>query len=72
MISDPKPNPHKEIARITVDTAKVVKRLGIDPVIAILSYSNFGSSDFDEAKKVSKAVEILHKDHPELIVDGPI
>ena len=63
---------HKEIARITVDTAKVVKRLGIDPVIAILSYSNFGSSDFDEAKKVSKAVEILHRDHPELIVDGPI
>lgn len=63
---------HKEIARITVDTAKVVKRLGIDPVIAILSYSNFGSSDFDEAKKVSKAVEILHRDHPKLIVDGPI
>ena len=63
---------HKEIARITVDTAKVVKRLGIDPVIAILSYSNFGSSDFDEAKKVSEAVEILHRDHPELIVDGPI
>jgi len=63
---------HKEIARIAVDTAKVVKRLGIEPVIAILSYSNFGSSNFDEAKKVSKAVKILHKDFPELIVDGPI
>ena len=63
---------HKEIARITVDTARVVKNLGIEPVIAILSYSNFGSSDFEEAKKVSKAVEILHKKHPELIVDGPI
>ena len=63
---------YKEIARITVDTAKVVKRLGIDPVIAILSYSNFGSSDFDEAKKVSKAVRILHTQHPELLVDGPI
>ena len=63
---------HKEIARITVDTARVVKNLGIEPVIAILSYSNFGSSDFDEAKKVSKAVEILHKNHPDLIVDGPI
>ena len=63
---------HKEIARITVDTARVVKNLGIEPVIAILSYSNFGSSDFDEAKKVSKAVEILHENHPELIVDGPI
>ena len=63
---------HKEIARITVDTARVVKNLGIEPVIAILSYSNFGSSDFEEAKKVSKAVEILHEKHPELIVDGPI
>jgi len=62
----------KEIARITVDTARVVKNLGIEPVIAILSYSNFGSSDFDDAKKVSKAVEILHKNHPDLIVDGPI
>jgi malate dehydrogenase (oxaloacetate-decarboxylating)(NADP+) len=63
---------HKEIARITVDTARVVKNLGIEPVIAILSYSNFGSSNFEEAKKVSKAVEILHEKHPELIVDGPI
>ena len=62
----------KEIARIRVDTARVVKNLGIEPVIAILSYSNFGSSDFDDAKKVSKAVEILHKNHPDLIVDGPI
>ncbi len=62
----------KEIARITVDTARVVKNLGIEPVIAILSYSNFGSSNFDEAKKVSKAVEILHKNYPDLIVDGPI
>ncbi len=63
---------HKEIARITVDTARIVKNLGIEPVIAILSYSNFGSSDFDEAKKVTKAVEILHSKHPELVVDGPI
>ena len=31
-----------------------------------------GSSDYDDAKKVSKAVEILHKNHPDLIVDGPI
>ena len=45
---------------------------GIEPVIAILSYSNFGSSDFDEAKKITKAVEVLHAKNPELIVDGPI
>ncbi len=63
---------YKEIAKITINTAKIVNMFGIKPVIAILSYSNFGSSDFDEAKKISKAVKILHEDNPELIVDGPI
>jgi len=63
---------YKEIAKIAVNTAKIVTMFGIEPVIAILSYSNFGSSDFDEAKKISKAVEVLHNKNPELIVDGPI
>jgi malate dehydrogenase (oxaloacetate-decarboxylating)(NADP+) len=63
---------HKEIAKIAINTAKIVNMFGIEPVIAILSYSNFGSSDFDEAKKISKAVKILHDNNPELIVDGPI
>ena len=63
---------HNEIAKIAVNTAKIVSMFGIEPVIAILSYSNFGSSDYDDAKKVSKAVEVLHKNHPDLIVDGPI
>ena len=63
---------HNEIAKIAVNTAKIVSMFGIEPVMAILSYSNFGSSDYDDAKKVSKAVEVLHKNHPDLIVDGPI
>ena len=63
---------YKEIAKIAVNTAKIVNMFGIEPVIAILSYSNFGSSDFDEAKKITKAVEVLHAKNPELIVDGPI
>ena len=63
---------HNEIAKIAVNTAKIVTMFGIEPVVAILSYSNFGSSGFEEAKKISKAVEILHSDYPELIVDGPI
>ena len=63
---------YKEIAKIAVNTAKIVNMFGIEPVIAILSYSNFGSSDFDEAKKISKAVKVLHTKNPELIVDGPI
>ena len=63
---------HKELAKIAINTAKIVNMFGIEPVIAILSYSNFGSSDFDEAKKISKAIEFLHKNNPDLIVDGPI
>ena len=63
---------YNEIAKIAINTAKIVNMFGIEPVIAILSYSNFGSSDFDEAKKISKAVEVLHTKNPELIVDGPI
>ena len=63
---------YNEIAKIAVNTAKIVNMFGIEPVIGILSYSNFGSSNFDQAKKISKAVEILHANNPELIVDGPI
>jgi malate dehydrogenase (oxaloacetate-decarboxylating)(NADP+) len=63
---------YKEIAKIAINTAKIVNMFGIEPVIAILSYSNFGSSDFDEAKKISKAVKVLHTKNPDLIVDGPI
>tara|TARA_B100001057_G_scaffold446090_1_gene484312 strand:+ start:5213 stop:7495 length:2283 start_codon:yes stop_codon:yes gene_type:complete len=63
---------YNEIAKIAVNTAKIVNMFGIEPVIGILSYSNFGSSNFDEAKKISKAVEILHANNPDLIVDGPI
>jgi malate dehydrogenase (oxaloacetate-decarboxylating)(NADP+) len=37
-----------------------------------LSFSNFGSSRFPQAKKVSDAVAILHRSNPELMVDGPI
>ena len=42
----------------------------IVPRIAMLSYSNFGSADGRDAEKVREAVAILHKEHPDLIVDG--
>jgi malate dehydrogenase (oxaloacetate-decarboxylating)(NADP+) len=47
-----------------------VKRLGIEPHMAMLSFSNFGSARHDESNKVADAVEILKKRHPDLIVDG--
>jgi malate dehydrogenase (oxaloacetate-decarboxylating)(NADP+) len=53
-------------------TAKVVKMFGMEPVMAMTSYSNFGSSKNQTAVKVREAVEYLHKRHPDLIVDGEL
>ena len=66
-------NPNaKELAKIAHLTSQAVKLFGVEPVIALLSYNNFGSSSFPEAKKVSEAVNFLHRMHPDLIVDGPV
>jgi malate dehydrogenase (oxaloacetate-decarboxylating)(NADP+) len=62
----------KELAKISHMTAQVVKMFGVDPVVALLSYNNFGSSPFPQAKKVAQAVSYLHRLHPNLIADGPI
>lgn len=60
----------EELAEIAVLAAQAVRHFGYEPVIAMLSNSNFGTDTEEEAKKVAKAVEILHRDHPELLVDG--
>jgi len=66
-------NPNSEqLAKIAINTAKTVKMFGIEPIIGILSFSNFGSSDSEEAEKISSAIKLLHKENPEIIVDGPI
>ncbi len=62
----------EELVDIAVLTANTVKQFNITPRIAMLSYSNFGSADGEVPKKVSKAVSILHKNYPGLIVDGDI
>lgn len=62
----------QDLADITVLTAKSVERLKIKPRIAMLSFANFGSTEFEESKKVSEAVKILHRDHPEIVVDGEL
>ena len=64
-------NPNAEqIAEITVNVAKTIRKLKVIPKIALLSYSNFGSSPGEDAEKMGRAVEILHAKHPNLIVDG--
>ena len=60
----------EELVDITRATAAAVKRFGIEPVIAMLSHSNFGTDNEYEASKVAKAVEVLHDRYPEIIVDG--
>jgi len=60
----------EELAEIALDTAETVRRFGEEPKVAMLSFSNFGSTRHPLAEKVKKAVEIVKKKMPELIVDG--
>ena len=62
----------EELADITLLVAKEVKSLGIEPRIAMLSYSNFGSSDTPEARTVRNARAIVKQKNPSLIVDGEV
>lgn len=66
---DPTP---EELAEIAQMTANVATTLGFDPIMAMLSYSNFGSSSHSNALKVRKAVEIVHAKNPNLLVDGEL
>jgi malate dehydrogenase (oxaloacetate-decarboxylating)(NADP+) len=62
----------EDLVEITLQTAEVVRRFNMEPNIAMLSYSNFGSVDAEEPIKVREAVCKLHHEHPELMVDGEI
>ncbi|MGB1170932.1 MAG: NADP-dependent malic enzyme [Flavobacteriaceae bacterium] len=62
----------KELAKIAQMTAETAKMFGLAPVIAMLSFSNFGSNATEEAKKVSEAVSYLHRYYPDILVDGPL
>src|SRR6476469_4705016 len=60
----------EELADITILVAKEVRNFNITPRIAMLSYSNFGSSDSPEAKLVAEATKMVKRRNPSLIVDG--
>jgi len=60
----------EELAEIVLLTAREVSALNIEPRIAMLSYSNFGSSKTSEARLVARAREIVKRKQPSLIVDG--
>jgi len=62
----------EDLAKIALMTAKTVRMFGMEPVIAMVSFSNFGSSHNESSKKIREAVDFLHKNYPDLIVDGEI
>lgn len=67
------PNPSADdLAKIALMTARTVRMFGMEPVIAMISFSNFGSSAHGSAAKVREAVAYLHNYYPDLIIDGEI
>ena len=62
----------EELANIATLTAKTVRRFNMKPKIAMLSYSNFGSSQTTGYKKIIEATELLKKENKKLVIDGEI
>jgi len=60
----------EELAQITISAAEKVREFDIVPKVAMLSFSNFGSSKYPESQKVKQAVDIIKNLQPDLIVDG--
>src|SRR5207247_4823206 len=60
----------EEVADITLMVAKEIRNFNITPRIALLSYSNFGSSNSPEARLMAQARKIVKQRMPSLIVDG--
>ncbi|MFN4122385.1 MAG: NADP-dependent malic enzyme [Flavobacteriales bacterium] len=66
-------NPNaEELAEIAILTADAVKNFNIVPRVAMLSYSNFGSSENPETIKVREAVRMVHEKRPDIIIDGEL
>jgi len=64
---DPTP---EQLAEIAITTADAAKTFDVQPKVAMLSFSNFGSSIYPQTQKVAKATGIVKKLRPDLIVDG--
>ena len=60
----------EELVDITVLTANAVRQFNIKPKVALLSYSNFGSVDNPDTRRIRNAVAMLKEQYPGMIVDG--
>ena len=62
----------KDLVKISQMTANFVKMFGMKPNMAMLSFSNFGSSNSETSRKISEAVSYLHRHFPETVIDGEL
>jgi malate dehydrogenase (oxaloacetate-decarboxylating)(NADP+) len=60
----------EDLAEIAILTAETARRLGLQPKIAMLSFSNFGSTEHPQQQKVKQAVELVKARQPDLIIEG--
>ena len=60
------------LAEIAIETAKMARRFGVKPVVAMLSFSNFGSSKEYRSTRIEDAIKIVKEKDPSLIIDGPM
>ena len=66
-------NPYaKDLAKISQMTYKIAKMFGMKPNIAMLSFSNFGSSNSESSKKIQDAVSYIHRHFPNVNIDGEL
>ena len=62
----------RTLAEIAVQTAKVARRFGVEPRVAMLSFSNFGSSRAQRSERIEDAIEFARELDPSLVIDGPM
>ena len=62
----------RTLAEIAVQTAKVARRFGVIPRVAMLSFSNFGSTRAQRSERIEDAVEMAKALDPSLMIDGPM
>jgi len=62
----------RTLAEIAMQTAKVARRFGVNPKIAMLSFSNFGTGEELRTDRIEEAIEIVRKMEPGLTIDGPM
>ena len=60
----------EELAEIAALTAETARRFNLEPRIAMISFSNFGSTEHKDSHKVAEAVRILRERRPDLVVEG--